>query len=65
VRHGGVVRNIKAPRGQPDGAARVLQTMVSSVRPSLKWYAGYQYVFAGFDPNAGSAVERRLLHTAR
>ena len=40
-----ILYSFKAPRGKLDGAARVLQTMVSSVRPSLKWYAGYQYVF--------------------
>ena len=40
-----ILYSFSAPRGKLDGAARVLQTMVSSVRPSLKWYAGYQYVF--------------------
>jgi hypothetical protein len=37
--------SFKAPKGKLDGAAGVLQTMISSVQPSLKWYAGYQYVF--------------------
>jgi hypothetical protein len=37
--------SFKAPRGQLDGRARLLQTMVSSVRLSLKWYAGYARVF--------------------
>ena len=40
-----ILYSFKAPRGKLDGAARVLQTMVSSVRASLKWYAGYTYVF--------------------
>jgi hypothetical protein len=40
-----ILYSFRAPRGKLDGAARVLQTMVASVRPSLKWYAGYQYVF--------------------
>ena len=40
-----ILYSFKAPRGRLDGASRVLQTMVSSVRPSLKWYAGYQHVF--------------------
>jgi hypothetical protein len=40
-----VLYSFTAPRGKLDAAARVLQTMVSSVRLDLKWYAGYQYVF--------------------
>jgi hypothetical protein len=40
-----ILYSFRAPRGQLDKASRVLQTMVSSVRPSLKWYAGYEYVF--------------------
>jgi hypothetical protein len=34
-----------APHGQLDRDAALLQAMISSVQPSLKWYAGYQYVF--------------------
>ncbi len=40
-----ILYSFRAPRGRLDASARVLQTMVSSVRSSLKWYAGYQYVF--------------------
>jgi hypothetical protein len=40
-----ILYSFKAPRGKLDQAGRVLQTMVSSLRPNLKWYAGYQYVF--------------------
>jgi hypothetical protein len=36
--------SFKAPRGQLDRRARLLQAMVASVRPSLKWYAGYAQV---------------------
>ena len=37
--------SFRAPRGRLDAAAPLLQVMVSSVRPSLKWYAGYRHVF--------------------
>ena len=40
-----ILYSFRAPRGKLDVSARVLQTMISSVRTSLKWYAGYQYVF--------------------
>ena len=40
-----ILYSFKAPRGKLDASARVLQTMISSVRTSLKWYAGYRYVF--------------------
>ena len=55
-----ILYSFKAPRGKLDGAARVLQTMVSSVRPSLKWYAGYTYVFNLWvqGPDAGDQRRR-------
>jgi hypothetical protein len=40
-----ILYSFKAPRGRLDVSARILQTMISSVRLSLKWYAGYQSVF--------------------
>ena len=40
-----ILYSFRAPRGKLDVSARVLQTMISSVRTSLKWYAGYRYVF--------------------
>ena len=40
-----ILYSFKAPRGKLDASARVLQTMISSVRTSLKRYAGYHYVF--------------------
>ncbi len=40
-----ILYSFKAPRGRLDRRARLLQTMVASVRLSLKWYAGYARVF--------------------
>jgi hypothetical protein len=40
-----ILYSFKAPRGRLDSSARILQTMISSLRLSLKWYAGYQSVF--------------------
>jgi hypothetical protein len=34
-----------APKGKLDRESPLLAAIVSSVQPSLKWYAGYQYVF--------------------
>lgn len=36
--------SFKAGRGALDRASRTLQSIVASVRPSLKWFAGYQSV---------------------
>lgn len=36
--------SFKAARGSLDRASRTLQAIVASVRPSLKWFAGYQSV---------------------
>lgn len=39
-----VLYSFKAGRGQLDRASRILQTVVSSTRPNLRWYAGYRHV---------------------